>query len=767
MDPSDDRYYPLAAPSGGQGSRYNGHSNSYPPPGYPPYPTARLSSHSQQPHLYPYLPEASQYPPAAPPLADNSFDYHHPQSSFLPDYQNTNNPPSTYIPLPNSSPAFGEPHQLVEREHYESPSASLQHQFGEYQRVEQQVQEYYPTQPAYRGETGRRLAGFMDPTPVRASNWGVQESLSDDALSWNHIPSDMTYGLPFLANASITRPPYSQPPPEPSLIVKPEVILPTSDLPQSRRSQVPSPYYSHSPLQMSPSTTRPSTSSSTSTSRALATGMTRLPTFSISTTTATSMNSSTSSSSTGTARSFRSDPTIALSLSAVSHRAKEHRAESSLDNTSNQGKTNRRSAVNASTARKKGTKLSIEQVCVCRLCGNQFANATLRGTDDDLAVEYRADFVCLNCSPKAAVPSSTSEGVGKDELGSEDFGNSYEDTLSAAVDRLEGLELTDPRPAPTSRSGLTGRKRRAVEQELVSFRTPSLSPLTCATQSLSHSAVWPISEISSTDANALLHLCRELWISTILSTLATPETLEVPGALARTFSEINNLARDSWTLCEPYLRDNIDESQDLRSRYIALRWSVPAPRKKSKVQNKEEETMKLPTDARVQEEINAPVIRTDGKQLAGFIIGELDLQAGSLFLPFTMPTGVGETFESTTIVLQRLHTRIKLDMEARNLIRQQQGLSKLVELTNAWTMRLYKKETRILIRRGYLTLDEYLLKYPDADPEGYPPTRPVFLPPQLLRGWETFVKPLAPDDDWGHSRPAGREARLKPINPIT
>ena len=54
-----------------------------------------------------------------------------------------------------------------------------------------------------------------------------------------------------------------------------------------------------------------------------------------------------------------------------------------------------------------------------------------------------------------------------------------------------------------------------------------------------------------------------------------------------------------------------------------------------------------------------------------------------------MPTGTGETFESTTILLQTLHSRIKNDMLLANDARRQLGQPNYPRLTEVWTMRAF------------------------------------------------------------------------------
>ncbi|GAA5906035.1 uncharacterized protein JCM6883_002530 [Sporobolomyces salmoneus] len=123
------------------------------------------------------------------------------------------------------------------------------------------------------------------------------------------------------------------------------------------------------------------------------------------------------------------------------------------------------------------TRRAVELDYNCYQCGSEIGKLTLRGGAVDLeggadAANYHGRFVCSTCMP---LPSVT--GNGKDrELAFTGYNDEaiYEDTLSGAVDRFEGLDLetNDVRPTPAppgkSRTGFTptqaltnGKKRRA------------------------------------------------------------------------------------------------------------------------------------------------------------------------------------------------------------------------------------------------------------------------------------------------------------------
>lgn len=58
----------------------------------------------------------------------------------------------------------------------------------------------------------------------------------------------------------------------------------------------------------------------------------------------------------------------------------------------------------------------------------------------------------------------------------------------------------------------------------------------------------------------LIANCKELHYSTLLQTLATPDSLEAAGSIASTYEQVNNLAVDGWTMLEPLIRQDVEPS---------------------------------------------------------------------------------------------------------------------------------------------------------------------------------------------------------------
>lgn len=231
------------------------------------------------------------------------------------------------------------------------------------------------------------------------------------------------------------------------------------------------------------------------------------------------------------------------------------------------------------------------------------------------------------------------------------------------------------------------------------------------------SAVWPISELPAADVDTLVGLCRDLWTTTILATLATPETLESPLPIARTYEEVHKLAMDSWTMCEPYIRDDIEDAQFLRRCVLAgagRKWWLMNARQVHRAEVVRPGAAKAressfgqadrssagrrvgrsahPNRWQAARGLHSRRVRRALRPVAASRMLDLTLQfsqmqGGSLFLPFTMPTGTGETFESTTILLQTLHKRVRGDLDAANQRRRARGAHDFPPLTEAWTMR--------------------------------------------------------------------------------
>ncbi|ORY55962.1 hypothetical protein BCR35DRAFT_309938 [Leucosporidium creatinivorum] len=494
------------------------------------------------------------------------------------------------------------------------------------------------------------------------------------------------------------------------------------------------------------------------------------------------------------------------------------------------------SASGSSTPRKpvakkpsNSTRHALELAFGCRFCGVPIAKLTLRGGGTPTSGRHEGTYYCPSCVPLPAPPPPQNP-----HLNAEEEEASYADTLSAAVDRLEGISVedSDPRPPPANRysgggqslSGSTSKKRTKSDEESLQcdvckreiatgalrlvgghegekfectvevlcthcegrylrcsdcgggggtrgvgrWRAKELFPEGRRTCQLSHVRmgtlndmtydVWPITSIPASQTATLIKLCRELYFSTLLSTLAVPDMMESHGAIARSYEEVMKQATDSWTVFEPLITEDIEAARSTR-RYIALRWTSPASRK-SKYKGKKEDGDSPPPPASNMNQ--PPTLIREGKVLAGYILGECDLLLGSLHVALTMPTGSGESYDAASRLMQSMFRHVQNDIASINFARQQQSLPPMPLLKQAWSLHMIKKDSRIMsrieTRRGFLPVDDYLAKYPDSSRTDFAPARPVFFPPELLKGWHVYVKRVTEDDEWlasGHRKGSG------------
>ncbi|BGP20144.1 hypothetical protein JCM10213_000771 [Rhodosporidiobolus nylandii] len=275
--------------------------------------------------------------------------------------------------------------------------------------------------------------------------------------------------------------------------------------------------------------------------------------------------------------------------------------------------------------------------------------------------------------------------------------------------------------------------------------------------------IYTVSSLSRTDVFELVEHCRDLYYNTLLATLAVPDMIESACPIARDYGEVEKICVDSWTTYEPLITQDIESSSNSR-RYLALRWARPSTRKKKGSKkasgdsgSPDTSTAPLPrlngnaalTDSHVPSGSSRPVIR-EGKILTGFILAEHDLTLGQLHIALTLPTGAGESYDASTRLLQTLVARVHDDLKSTNAHRSLMGLQPHPELKMMWTMHMTKRDSRIMsrleTRRGFIPLEDYILKNPDANLSTFPPHRGCYLPPELLRGWGVFAKRLSDED---------------------
>lgn len=129
------------------------------------------------------------------------------------------------------------------------------------------------------------------------------------------------------------------------------------------------------------------------------------------------------------------------------------------------------------------TRHALELAFDCRFCGVPIAKLTLRGGGSTTRGRHEGTYYCPSCVPLPVPPAPPNARLHQEEEEA-----SYADTLSAAVDRLEGISVedSDPRPPPANRycgggqslSGSTSKKRTKSDEECTSRSPASSHPST-------------------------------------------------------------------------------------------------------------------------------------------------------------------------------------------------------------------------------------------------------------------------------------------------
>ncbi|KAM0790485.1 hypothetical protein ACM66B_003360 [Microbotryomycetes sp. NB124-2] len=448
----------------------------------------------------------------------------------------------------------------------------------------------------------------------------------------------------------------------------------------------------------------------------------------------------------------------------------------------------------------------------CRFCSKKLAKLTLRGPGTFTSGRHEGVYYCLNCVPLpfASTKSTVVNSLDEEATYSDTLSATVDRLAGMSVEDAD--PRPPPANRTSANGGITSKKRTKMDDDVLTcdvcrrdvgtgglrlvgaaegenpevtievlcahcearylrcsdcgggggnrgvgrWRAKEMFPEGRRTCGLPHVRigtlndmtydVWPITTIPRAQLPKLIELCRELYTITIYATLAVPDMMESQGALARSFEEVEKQAMDSWCMFEPLMTDDVEGTHHTR-RYVALRWSTPTSRKGKKPKNSGGD------DSSDDPNQPVPLIR-QGKILAGFILAEWDLNIGSLHVALTMPTGSGESYDAASRLMQTLFRHVRNDVASVNFARKQQGAPPLPNLKQAWSLHMIKRDSRIMSRiesrRGFVPLDDYLTKFPDANRSDFAPIRPVFLPPELLRGWFVFVKRVedSEEEDW-------------------
>lgn len=121
----------------------------------------------------------------------------------------------------------------------------------------------------------------------------------------------------------------------------------------------------------------------------------------------------------------------------------------------------------------------------------------------------------------------------------------------------------------------------------------------------------------------------------------------------------------------------------------------------------------------------------------------LQLPSGSIHLAFHLPFSVGEAGVALGSLTRVLCSRARLELMLLNEQRLQEGKKEFPPLTTAWTVRLNKRDSRLMSRSTRLqwtSFDDYLKKYSeDTDPQHFPPYRKLYQTPERASNPPAFL----------------------------
>ncbi|KAK4049837.1 hypothetical protein OIV83_003893 [Microbotryomycetes sp. JL201] len=236
--------------------------------------------------------------------------------------------------------------------------------------------------------------------------------------------------------------------------------------------------------------------------------------------------------------------------------------------------------------------------------------------------------------------------------------------------------------------------------------------------------------------------CRELFVQARLGALCRPEHLSRGDGLARTFAQAERTTVDAWNLVAPMLHEDIEGKREMR-RFLTLQF---AKNKKSK------------HDASAEPERQIANINA-------FAIVEHDLNTGVLFFAAFAPYATtGNQYDAHYLLGEATLRKIKGELAFTNEERSLAGLAPYPSVNATFLLSVFKNESRMtqaVARRGYMTLDEYLSKYPQADPTAFPPGRQTHFPPQYVDCLRVWVKPVKSEDDYHGDPPPNVLRRRK------
>ncbi|BGP12716.1 hypothetical protein JCM10213_008854 [Rhodosporidiobolus nylandii] len=279
--------------------------------------------------------------------------------------------------------------------------------------------------------------------------------------------------------------------------------------------------------------------------------------------------------------------------------------------------------------------------------------------------------------------------------------------------------------------------------------------------------VHKVSDIPADELDDLSQRCGRIFVNQMLSGICIPEVFEQDGAIFKTYAEADARAHAGWAGLDPLMRYDVEAKTGIR-RYLALRTCTPNLRKTTKQAKKEEDEK---DERKKKPRKENPVILKDGKEIAGYILAEYEMNVGNVFLAIVTPWDpTGETFDATTLLLGALVRRVDADLKQMNAERANKGEPLLPPHLNTWTMLFFKKESRVLgslvKKRELLFIDDFLAKYPETDRKQFPPHRPCYIPVERQAGWQILIRrqkhyPDGRFDDWNARRAVDEERGKK------
>ncbi|KAL8292655.1 hypothetical protein RQP46_001267 [Phenoliferia psychrophenolica] len=424
--------------------------------------------------------------------------------------------------------------------------------------------------------------------------------------------------------------------------------------------------------------------------------------------------------------------------------------------------------------RRSTMKPKVDLSCRCSGCGIDLARLIFRGKTD---VPWRVSFHCLNCVPL----SDEISHYGMDGEGS------YSDTISAAVDRLQGLSIAPKDTRPRARRERTTPQiiRKVGEDTTICdvcaraigsggvFGADSRSQVEFGVEIICVACDWKYRRCTDCGGGGGGRLGVGKWRVRELF----PDGRKTCQLSHLRLGSITTMKYDVWAVDDlpgSELDELLDQAQQVYFRQMFATLAIPEIleteeamattadevehltldfwtivdsmlRQNSEPQDGVRRYMALrwsnPTQRKRKTHRDADPNsgdNSDGQEdnfnglvrpamnLAGFVIAEHDIKTGSLCIVLSTPWATGDTFDATTILMQSLLHRVRNDLDALNFERKRRGEPSYPALEKAWRLTFFKKDSKLtahLMNRRGFMRVEHYLAK-------YPTTDPAHFHPQ-------------------------------------